>query len=207
MIGTLNLVTGANVTETFAGTDLTVANLNITAPTGIGATGGGALDIPSTTLTTNSAGANGNQFINGSGSGTVVTVGSGDLISGAGTITLYNDAGGRFNTVTGGSDILGDVVVASGATLGGTGSVSSSNSTTVESGGRVSPGTSPGILNTGNVSFNSSSSFDVEIGGATPGNTATDHDQLNVTGTVSLGNATLNLSSFGGSRQQRARRL
>ena len=37
-----------------------------------------------------------------------------------------------------------------------------------------------------------------EIGGNTPGNGAGHYDQDNVTGTVSLGGATLNLSSFGG---------
>ena len=188
VISTLNLFTGANVIETFAGTDLTVANLNITAPTGIGATGGGALDLPSTTLTTNTTGANGNQFINGSGSGTVVTIGFGDLNSGAGTITLYNDAGGRFNTVTGGSDILSNVIVASGATLGGSGSIS--GLTTVQTGGTLSPGASPGILSTGELVFDGGTSFNVEINGTTAG---TDYDQVNVTGTVKLGTF-LNLS-------------
>src|SRR5207247_827441 len=57
---------------------------------------------------------------------------------------------------------------------------------------------SPGILNTGNIAFVSGSNFNVEIGGTTPGNTSTNYDQLNVTGTVDLGGATLNLSSFGG---------
>ena len=186
VIATLNLVTGANVTETAAGTDLAVANLNITAPTGIGTTGGGALDLLSTTLTTNSTGANGPQFLNGEG---VVTVGSNDLNAGTGAITLYGI--GRFNTVTGGADILSNVVVASGGTLGGTGSVSSTKTTTVQSGGTVSPGVSPGILNTGTVTFNGGSAFAVEINGTTAG---TQYDQLNVTGSVTLGNATLNVS-------------
>ena len=48
------------------------------------------------------------------------------------------------------------------------------------------------------MTFNSGSSLAVEIGGTTPGNAATNHDQLNVTGTVSLGNASLSLSSFNG---------
>src|SRR6185369_165822 len=40
--------------------------------------------------------------------------------------------------------------------------------------------------------------FVVEIGGTAPGNAATDHDQLNVTGTVSLGNALLTPLAFNG---------
>ncbi|MBI5757591.1 MAG: autotransporter-associated beta strand repeat-containing protein, partial [Planctomycetales bacterium] len=87
------------------------------------------------------------------------------------------------------------VTVANTAKLGGTGTV---GPVTVQSGGRVIPGTSPGILSSGNVSFASGSFFDVEIGGTDAGNAITNHDQLNVTGTVSLGNATLNLSAFNG---------
>ena len=65
--------------------------------------------------------------------------------------------------------------------------------------GELRPGTSlPGIINNiGNVAFASGSTFAVEIGGTTPGNGAGNHDQLNVTGTVSLGNATLTLAAFG----------
>jgi hypothetical protein len=44
------------------------------------------------------------------------------------------------------------------------------------------------------VTLNGTSTFAVEIGGITPGNLANNHDQLNVTGTVSLGNATLSLT-------------
>src|SRR6185436_12159899 len=44
---------------------------------------------------------------------------------------------------------------------------------------------------------NSSSTFAVEDGGITPGNLSTNYDQLNVTGTISLANATLNLSPLG----------
>jgi hypothetical protein len=44
------------------------------------------------------------------------------------------------------------------------------------------------------VTLNGTSTFAVEIGGITPGNLASNYDQLNVTGTVSLGNATLSLT-------------
>ena len=75
-------------------------------------------------------------------------------------------------------------------TLGGTGTVGPVN---ISSGGAVAPGNSPGILNTGSIAFSSGSNFNVEIGGTTAG---TDYDQLNVTGTVTLGNATLNLTQI-----------
>ena len=99
---------------------------------------------------------------------------------------------GRFNTVSGG-DIAGEVNVLPGATLGGTGQTSNIPSIS----GTISPGTSPGILNTQSVKF-VGGAFAVEIGGATPGNAASNHDQLNVAGTVDLGNATLTLAQFNG---------
>lgn len=71
-----------------------------------------------------------------------------------------------------------------GGTLGGVGTVGALSAT----GGVVSPGQSPGILNSGSVSWTSAVTFAIEINGTTPG---TQYDQLNVTGTVDLGNAHL----------------
>lgn len=88
------------------------------------------------------------------------------------------------------------------ATLGGIGSVL--QPVVVNNGGTLAPGLSPGILNVGNgsnqssVTFNSGSTFAVEIGGTTPGNAVTNHDQLNVFGSVSPNGAALTLSSFNG---------
>jgi hypothetical protein len=63
----------------------------------------------------------------------------------------------------------------------------------------VYPGLSPGILNVvGDYSQNDKSSLHIEIGGDSPGDGAGFHDQINVTGTVSLGNAALSVTSFGG---------
>jgi CSLREA domain-containing protein len=84
--------------------------------------------------------------------------------------------------------ITSNVTVADMSTLGGTGTINSTNTLTVQSGGTVAPGTSPGILNTGNVTFDSSSTFAVEINGTAAGS---GYDQLNVTGTVSLSDAIL----------------
>jgi autotransporter-associated beta strand protein len=75
------------------------------------------------------------------------------------------------------------VYVTSGATLGGTGAVG-----IVAAYGIISPGASPGILNTSNVTFSASGNLTVQLTGLTPGNS---YDQLNVTGTVSLASAAL----------------
>lgn len=92
--------------------------------------------------------------------------------------------------------ITSDVTVANGATIGGKGTIGSGNTLTVQSGGNVAPGTSPGILTTGNVSFESGSVFNIELNGTTVG---TQYDQLNVLGTVAIGSnvelaATLNFT-------------
>jgi len=59
------------------------------------------------------------------------------------------------------------------------------------SAGTVSPGASPGLLNSSNVTFGSSAAFTVELNGTTPG---VSYDQLNVTGTVNIANCSLNVS-------------
>jgi autotransporter-associated beta strand protein len=76
------------------------------------------------------------------------------------------------------------VTVDSGAILGGSGTVGM-----IAANGMISPGTSPVILNSSNVTFSASGNFTVNLTGPTPGPGG--YDQLNVTGTVSLANATL----------------
>ena len=121
--------------------------------------------------------------------------GSGGLTkAGLGTLTLSgpNTYSGA-TTVTGGTLLVNGsigssaVTVANTATLGGTGTA---GAVTVNSGGTLSPGTSPGILNTGNLSLASGSTYAVEISGTTAG----EFDQTAVTGTVSLGGATLTVT-------------
>lgn len=87
------------------------------------------------------------------------------------------------------STLTGQVTV-TGGTLAGTGTVGAVTLTA----GTLAPGNSPGILNTGNLSIGAGASFAVEIGGPTAG---TDHDQANVTGTVTLA-GTLSLALIGG---------
>ncbi|MBM83138.1 MAG: hypothetical protein CMJ78_21460, partial [Planctomycetaceae bacterium] len=83
------------------------------------------------------------------------------------------------------------------ATLGGRGTID--GNVIAEFGGTVAPGMSPGILNSDSVTFELGSTFDVEIGGTTPGNANTNHDQLNVTGTVTIESGTnLKATAFNG---------
>jgi len=79
------------------------------------------------------------------------------------------------------------VTIGNGGTLKGNGAV---GNVTVQSGGTVAPGLSPGCLSTGDIAYTSGSIYVVEIDGATA---CTQYDQTQVTGTVTLGNATLDI--------------
>lgn len=93
--------------------------------------------------------------------------------------------------------IASDVTVANGADLAGSGSVGLGHTITVQSGGEIAPGTSPEVLDTGNVVFESGSTFNVELDGTTPGPNPGGHDQLNVTGTVSIATNVTLLTTLG----------
>ncbi|MBC8873188.1 MAG: VCBS repeat-containing protein, partial [Planctomycetes bacterium] len=71
---------------------------------------------------------------------------------------------------------------------------------TVTFDGNVSPGQSPGILSiSGDFVFAGNDTFTVEIGGTTPGETDSNHDQLSATGSVTIGsNVTLTTSAWNG---------
>jgi autotransporter-associated beta strand protein len=114
---------------------------------------------------------------------------------GAGELDL-EAANGYSGTTTVGAGVLrvngsvgGAVVVDSGATLGGTGTVGSITTTSAT----VSPGTTgPGLLtDTGALTFDSASSYDVAIDGSTA---ASQYSQLEVGGAINLAGATLNVS-------------
>lgn len=107
------------------------------------------------------------------------------VLSGANSYAGLTDVSSGRLIVDG--SIGGDAVVRSGATLGGNGTVW--GEVTANNGGRMAPGSSPGVLNTGNAEFSASSIFEVEINGPTPG--AGGHDQLNVTGTVTIASGAL----------------
>jgi autotransporter-associated beta strand protein len=132
-----------------------------------------------------------------SGSVALTKTGAGaQTLSGANTYTgATTVSAGRLN-VNGSTASGSAVTVQSAATLGGTGMVAGAVS--VQNGGTAAPGTSPGIFSTGSIAFASNATFEVEIGGTSPGNLATNHDQLNVAGTISLAGATLSLAAVGG---------
>jgi hypothetical protein len=85
--------------------------------------------------------------------------------------------------------ISGTVQVNTGGTLGGTGTT---GIVTVAAGGNLSPGLSPGTLNTADVTLSASANLAIEI------LNATSFDRLNVTGGVSLDQANLALSLLPG---------
>ena len=86
------------------------------------------------------------------------------------------------------------VTVNGGGTLGGDGKVPA---TTVQSGGVLSPGDSPGTLTVGSLSLATGSTFNEELGGTTAG-TQYDQTVIPAGGTVALDSPTLNISFLGG---------
>ncbi len=186
--GTINLSNGANILTTIGTGTISLTAANVTGAGNV-STGGGLVISNTGSSSTLSGVIAGTGGLTKAGVGTLVISGT-NTYTGATAVNA-----GRLNI---GGSIDSNTSVNSGATLGGTGTINSAKTLTVNTDGVVAPGTSPGILNTGSVTFNSSSSLAVEIGGTTPGNAATNHDQLNVTGAVSLGNAVLTLTSFNG---------
>lgn len=89
-------------------------------------------------------------------------------------------AGGTLSIPTG--VYPGDVNVNKALTLAGTFTIGGMF-TTSSAGVVISPGFSPGIINSGNLSLGTGTTLNVELNGTTPGS---GHDQLNVTGTVSI---------------------
>lgn len=80
---------------------------------------------------------------------------------------------------------VGDTSVQDGGILKGTGTVGRLN---VFSGGTLAPGLSPGCMNSGDLTLASGSVYQVEINGTAR---CTEYDHMNVTGTVDVTGATL----------------
>ena len=121
--------------------------------------------------------------------------------AGAGTLSI---GGSNLNFVGTASVVAGllqvdgsianaTVSVIAGGTLGGNGTVGVVN---VEAGGAINAGASAGVLATGDLALKSRGFFQVEIGGPDPG--VGGYDQIVVTGTVDLGEATLDASLIDG---------
>lgn len=98
-------------------------------------------------------------------------------------------AGGTLNILNG--TYSGDVNVNKVLTLKGTPTILGTLTTSV-AGARISPGFSPGIINSGDLTLTAGSFVDIELNGTTAG---TGYDQINVTGSVNLGNAILNVTN------------
>ncbi|MCI0684277.1 MAG: autotransporter-associated beta strand repeat-containing protein [Gemmataceae bacterium] len=120
-----------------------------------------------------------------------VKVGTGTLWL-SGTNTFLGSTFVDLGTLSVTGSLAADVTVNSGGTLAGDGAVG--GALTV-SGGTVAPGLSPAILDSGPLDTARGGTFTAEVNGATPG---MDHDQLNVTGSVTLGDGVATLELLGG---------
>lgn len=153
------------------------------------------LSVSGSGVTINGLGAVGVGLISGSGSIVKNDTGAALLLSAnsfSGTITVNNGLFVVDGAIPSSAVTINSPTVTTGTLalsgFGGTGTVGVVN--VVQ--GALSAGTltSPtGILSTGNLTFTSNGNFVAKLGGTTPG--ANGHDQLNVTGTVALGNARL----------------
>ena len=195
--GTLQIGDATSDTITVSA-DLTQPAKNLSLITSAGLAGSGAIingSATATTLTINQAGnSTYSGLLGGPSGGTANDKNLALAKQGAGTLTLSGAStysgttvisAGRLNV---NGSLSSNVTVAASATLGGTGTIDSANSVNVQTVSTLAPGTSPGKLNSGNVAFSAGSIFMPEVNGTTAG---TSYDQLNVTGTVDLGGATL----------------
>jgi autotransporter-associated beta strand protein len=203
--GTLALTGGSALADTDNVTVAPGAILDVQQSETIGALNGSGTVRGGGTLTVTGGGvfsgtlsdSSGQLDLAGTGTSTTLTL-TGMSSGYTGSTTLSGGALQVDGSLTGTVGVL----VASGGTLRGTGTINSAATVVVHNGGQLAPGDSPGVLNTGSLSFVSGAAFDVEIGGSTPGNGSGHYNQDNVSGTVDLGGATLNLSSFGGHTPQ-----
>ena len=172
--------------ENAGATDVTGSLITLNAEAGaVGeadGVGNDALELAATTLVTDST--------DGANNGAQFLAEADNLLwnsssAGSGTITIIS---GIFNT--GDGETITGSVVTDGATLAGRGTVT--GSVVTNSGGTIAPGFSPGILNTGDLTLNAGSTLAIEFeGDAGAGVELNGHDQVNVTGTVDVTDATL----------------
>jgi fibronectin-binding autotransporter adhesin len=210
-------------TLTISGTGHVDAGSSLSIATSTGSTGtlnlgnGGALDPSALVVSGSISGGSGTATVNFNHTGSYAfsppLAGSLSVNkSGSGTTTLSGT-----NTYTGATAINGGTLVVDGSitgattinstgTLGGHGTV---GAVTINTGGKISPGNSPGTMNTGAETWNGGGSYVWEINNAT-GTKGADpgYDWLNIGGTLTLNNTSgskftiyvtsLDLSNVGG---------
>ncbi|AGL61947.1 exported protein of unknown function [Candidatus Saccharimonas aalborgensis] len=125
----------------------------------------------------------GDSFVVKKGTGTATLTGGLDTSYIAGVAPVFGAQEGSL--ILNGVFTEAGTQVLSGATLKGTGTV---GAVTVDNGGAVSVGNSPGCMTFGSLTLNSGSTYTQEISGTTA---CTQYDQATVTGAAVLGNATL----------------
>jgi hypothetical protein len=120
------------------------------------------------------------------------------LVDGFAGITIGSDLAGELQIDT--ATFTDDVTLVASVIRDGSGNDIDAIGNTVTLRGQVSPGQSPGVLQvTSNLALADDSTLDLEINGLTPGETAGSHDQVDVTGTVTIGeNVALQLTTTNG---------
>ena len=179
--GTLSVSADSNLGNTTGALTLNGGNLAITGATTIDNT----VTLSSNATVTNSANATLSGVI--SGGNNLTKAGANTLtLTGTNTYTGTTTVNAGTLSVNGALNGGGTLTVASGGTLAGSGSIT--GDVTVASGGSLTPGNSPGILSTGNLTLSAGSTTTFELNGTTAG---TQYDQIDVTGTVDVTGATL----------------
>jgi autotransporter-associated beta strand protein len=153
--------------------------------------GANELTVGSNNLSTTVTGVIADGGWAGGTGGSLVKIGTGTLaLSGTNTYIGATTVNGGLLEVDGSIAASRGVTVNSGGALGGTGTVSG---TTVAAGGILAPGQSIGTLSViGNLTFNSGATYAVDV-------SPTAADRTRVTGTATLGGASVNASFAPGS--------
>ncbi|MCK5149063.1 T9SS type A sorting domain-containing protein [bacterium] len=198
-----------NEATTISGGTLTVETESITTTAGLGSTSGNLFLYCNTIALGGSVSSSGMLFIQPL-SGTP-TIGLG---GGIGTLNLDDSELGLlsdgFVEIVIGDGSSGDVDISSATftdpvNINSGGSIKDGSGTDITAPsvaymGTAAPGQSPGILHIdGMFAFGEGSAFAVEIGGTTPGTSSNNHDQIAVSGIVTISsNIPLNTSAFNG---------
>lgn len=178
-----NLGGGTAMTISNAGKLLTTAGFSSSRAITIGA-GGGEISVATGTGFTNTGGLNGSTALTKSGTGTMtLATTAGDY---SGTLTISGGTVAANTTLS-----SADVIVANSGVLAGSGTL---DQVTVQAGGRVGPGNSPGNLSLGALTFDANSGYNWEVDNVS-GTAGTNWDLITVgsgTGTVTFGNTSSN---------------